>query len=182
MILDIINISDAILMVTDDREAAAIACVLVGNGQLGLHETGVDTESGSIPFDMPLFLFGGHDAWWTKTFGHDFETGAKVYRDEKCHLLIAALDSVVYGTPADLVSYNDAMELITQLSGQQEFKRRWNDHRRGSINDIGGRCRGLALALAKDLKKEPASNCPDCGLPIDHVLKHDDCGVQHPKA
>lgn len=154
MILDIINPSDACMMITDDREAAAIAVVLIGNGQYGLEQ--LDAKDGEEPFKVPMFLFGGHDEWWTRTFGHNFETGAKLYADEKAGLLIDALRSVVYGKPADLDAYNDAMELITQPDRQEEFKRRWNDRRRGSLNNIGKVAHGLATAMAKDQKKEEA--------------------------
>jgi hypothetical protein len=120
MILDIINPSDACHMQTDDPEAAAVAVCLLGNGQYGLEE--LNPGPGSTPFKMPMFLLGGHDAWWTRTFGHDFEAGAKVYRDERCQALIDALNSVTYeGVP-------------------------------GSMNDIGGRARGLAKALASDAR------------------------------
>jgi hypothetical protein len=153
MILDIINPSDACHMVTDDREAAAIACILIGNGQYGLEQ--VDAKAGETPFKMPLFLLGGHDQWWTKTFGHSFEEGATAYRDDtrKNLALINALLSVVYGKRADLESYYDAMELITQTDGRAEFKRRWNDRRRGSMNNIGGRALALAEAMGSDIKK-----------------------------
>jgi hypothetical protein len=120
MILDIINPSDACTMVTDDREAGAIACVLLGNGQYGLKQ--LDAVAGDIPFEVPLFLLGGHDEWWTRTFGHNFEAGALTYRDKKSGALIDALKSVTYqGTP-------------------------------GSLNDIAGRAHGLAKALAADAK------------------------------
>lgn len=154
MIFDIINPSDACLMISDDFEAAAIAICLLGEGQYGLEQE--DAAQGEKPFNVPVFLFGGHDEWFKTTFGHDFEEACRIYRDDKPHKLIKALESVVYGKIGDIRAYDDAMELITQDDGKNEFQRRWNDRKRGSMNNIGKRAQGLAKALRVDQEK-PAS-------------------------
>jgi hypothetical protein len=151
MIFDIINPSDACLMISDDFEAAAVAICLLGEGKYGLEQ--LDAKPLDKPLEVPMFLFGGHEEWFKTTFGHDFETSAKIYRDQKTDALASALDSVVYGKLSDLKAYDDAMELITQVDGRNEFKRRWNDRKRGSMNNIGKRAYALAKALRGDDKK-----------------------------
>jgi hypothetical protein len=151
MIFDLINPSDACLMISDDFEAAAVAICLLGEGKYSLEQ--LDANPLATPLEVPMFLFGGHEEWFKKTFGHDFETSAKIYRDDKLKALTDALDSVVYGKLGDLKAYDDAMELITQVEGRNEFKRRWNDRKRGSMNNIGKRAHALAQALRGDDKK-----------------------------
>jgi hypothetical protein len=136
VIFDLINPSDNYVLETDDPEAAAIACILLGDGQYGL--THVEQRPGDVDCSVPIFMFGGMDDWFRDKFHRSAKDSAHLYIDgDRRPTLIAALDSLMCGTVADLKSYKDALEAITVDSKRDEFKFKWLDHRRGSMNNVG---------------------------------------------
>ena len=61
MIFEIINPSDACTLEAFDHEVASIACCFIGSGKYALK--GIDTD-----LEVPLFIFGDHDEWFTASF------------------------------------------------------------------------------------------------------------------
>jgi len=83
----IINPSDECFMAGDDREALCAAGVFLGRCAYGLKSTKDGSEV------LPIFITGGWNEWWLKTFGHKFED----YTDTKPHEKIAkVLDTFRY--------------------------------------------------------------------------------------
>ncbi|MDD5301468.1 MAG: hypothetical protein PHS14_00050 [Elusimicrobia bacterium] len=82
---EIINPSDE-CYITGEGESLAAAGLLLGRGNYGLRDK--DGHEG-----LPIFLLGGVDEWWTKTYGRTFVA----YMDTKPYLDIAAvLDTFRY--------------------------------------------------------------------------------------
>ena len=62
---EIINPSDCCYLSGDDQEALSLACVVLGGGRYALNEVGTGKQI------TPIFMFGGFEEWWKKTFGHE---------------------------------------------------------------------------------------------------------------
>jgi hypothetical protein len=143
---EISNPSDRYTMMVDDLEVAAVACMLLGHGQYGLHELEGEER------EVPIFLFGGHDEWSTATFGVPVRDLLKrVYEGPKREALIQALDSVLIGKPVDRRSYEKGLELIDDPEKRRAWRDHWHDERRSSMNDIGA----CAWGLAGQMKGKP---------------------------
>lgn len=137
MIFEIINPSDAYTMETDNFIAACVATCLLGNGAYALEEIGGDKK-------MPVFLFGGHDIWFTEQFGKSFE---RCVDDVSASELADCLDSVLIGKPQDRETYKRGLELIDDPAKREQWHFEWHDKRRSSMNNIGGRAWRLAERL-----------------------------------
>lgn len=111
MKFDLINPSDAYHFDADDLETAAVMVCVLGNGKYGAKQLGGDAG-------VPVFLFGGHDEWFTKNFSRTFEESADHVMANKRQALADCFASV-------------------RLSGG----------RRSSINDIGGAAHNIARKL-----------------------------------
>jgi len=61
-IKELANPHDKITLDCEDIDAARIAVLLVGRGQYCI-----------IGDEMPLFLFGGHEQWFQKTYGKSLD-------------------------------------------------------------------------------------------------------------
>lgn len=83
---EIINPSDKCFLFGDNLLAVSVACLFLGEGRYALREMGGD-------FEMPIFLFGGHDEWLQKEFGTTVESYLISGRDDD---LAAALESFQY--------------------------------------------------------------------------------------
>lgn len=94
MKFEIINPSDAYLMEADDLEVAAVAVCFLGAGQYALK--GIEESHGQ---DVPIFLFNGHDEWFTEKFGKNFEDTSTHIVDNRSAELAAAFDSVKIKNP-----------------------------------------------------------------------------------
>lgn len=140
MLFSIVNPSDAYTLETDSFEAAALATLLVGRGQYALEAL---DDGGK---EMPLFLFGGLEEWWTATFKKTFSASVDDALVNPA-AVIAAADSVVIGSSADRRTYNAALVAIDDPGKRQTFIDRWNDEKRSSLNDIGAGFRRLAKQL-----------------------------------
>ena len=115
MKFEIINPPNPYTMEADDLEVAAVAVCLLGDGRYGLDAQGIDADTGA---DVPIFLLGGHDDWFTSRFGADYESTARRVLNHRNDALARALESVTLGRAE-----------------------------RSSLNDIGGRAKTLARAV-----------------------------------
>lgn len=84
---ELINPSDPYTFTAPDLETAALAVVLLSRGQYG----GKSLDGGN---DVPIFLFGGHNEWFTEKFGRTVQESL----DHIAHEAIAAcLDTFTLG-------------------------------------------------------------------------------------
>lgn len=129
MKFNIVNPSDPYTMEADDLEIAAVAVCLLGDGKYPLDALGDDADKGN---NVPAFLFGGHDEWFTSRFGRNYEATADLCITQRGDALARALESVT-------------LQAI----------------RRTSMNDIGERAlrfaqniRALAAGLADEIRAQ----------------------------
>lgn len=135
MIYEIINPSDKYTLETDNFELACLATILLGKGRYALTDES-DNEA------MPIFMFGGHEAWFQEKFGKSLEDISNETDDLE---LATVLRSVLLG---DRVVYQSMLKFIDP-DKQQAFRDHWHNERRTSLNDIGQRAWGYADALEK---------------------------------
>lgn len=141
MIWEIVNPSDACTIEAPTLEPAALACILIGtSGQYAL-----DPEDGNKENSFPMMMFvQDADKYWITHFGHNMLEGFKAHGDD----VITALQSIIYGSIADRHTFFRLLGTV-EPDKQTEFRRRWNDNRRTSMNDIGGRAMLMAEKLAE---------------------------------
>lgn len=135
---EIINPSDAYTMRSESDLAACLACLFLGTGQYGLQRLDND-------FEMPIFMFGGVEEWYDKTFGVKVIGEAFVEHKE---LVIAALESVMIGSRDIRRATEEALDYITDPEKRAAYLAKMHDERRSSMNDIGGR----ALSLVRSMR------------------------------
>ena len=136
-VYSIINPSDSYTLAADDLKIAALAVFLLGKGKYGL-----ETRDGEQA--VPLFLFGGADEWVQEQFGITLEelmSGAVSDGD-----LATCLESVVIGDFADRELFLKTVDLLPE-SAREAWIEGWNDSKRSSLNDIGGRAKDCARFL-----------------------------------
>lgn len=146
MLFEIINPSDAYTIEAPDMEIAACACIVLGRGHYAFEEIGGDAE-------VPMFLFGGHDAWFKQQFGGTLDETLDRVMKERREDLAACLDSVLIGSGADRDTYHRGLALIDDPAKRAEWRAQWHDERRSSLNDIGGN----AYRIAEQLREVLAS-------------------------
>lgn len=132
MLYELINQSDYYTLECGDLEAAALACLLLGEGDYGLKPLTGEGDG------MPLFTHGGHDKWFTEHFGRTVEESLNHVPYAQ---LADALESVVIG---------DRKKYLSGLAAARdpaEFAIGWNDLKRSSLNNIGAKAKKLAAAL-----------------------------------
>jgi len=122
VLFEIINPSDPYTMDAPDLEIAAIAVSVLGRGQYSLEGRG--NAAGQ---DVPFFMFGGHDEWFTKNFGRTFEASVEHVLNQRADELATALESV-----------------------------KLERGERSSMNDIGGRAKSAANSLRAKTQQVPA--------------------------
>lgn len=132
MIFEIINPSDQCTLVADDLEIAAIICCLIGTGKYALK--GLDTD-----LEVPLFIFGGHDEWFTGKFSRNYKDSLEYAIANKIDELIACAESVMIGGLADRHLYEQALSLIDDPTKQNEYRDSYLDKKRSSLNNICSR-------------------------------------------
>lgn len=123
MRFEIINPSDPYVMEACDLEVAAVAICLLGEGQYSLK--GLAGDAGT---DVPFFMLGGVDAWFTEKFGRNFQDTVNRVVSDRVAELAAALDSV------------------TLARGE-----------RSSLNDIGRQAAEMAQVLRERAGKQEAT-------------------------
>jgi hypothetical protein len=136
MIGEIINMSDELTIDCTNWTAACVAVVLLGRGAYGLE---ADDRR------MPVFLLGGFEEWWSENNRVSFDD----YIESNPEDIAKALDSVTYGSAQDrrlfLLAYNAIPE-----SERAEYKAKYDDEKRTSLNNIGAR----AASIAKNLREK----------------------------
>jgi len=143
MILEIVNPSDACTIQGDDPAVLAAATIVLGDGKYGL--------SGDL--EMPPFILCDAEEWFCEHFH------AKLIPDflNACAEQIAdALDTVTYGSEADLAELTEALSLMPE-DARAGYKVKWMDRRRSSMNNIGARAAQLGKLMhrkAAEAEKE----------------------------
>ena len=99
-------------MTAPDLEIAALAVIIIGGGKYALE--GIGDDAGLL---VPMFLFGGHEEWFTENFGFGFKESAEHVFTNRSEDLAITLESVAV------------------------------DGERTSMNDIAGRAKSIAEAI-----------------------------------
>ena len=144
MRFNIINPCDPYTMLAVDLEIAAVAISAIGEGKYALEEIGGD-RSGQVPF----FITGGHDEWFTKQFGRNFEATVEHVVTNRAEALVKALASVFIGTPADVLAFEELAKTCPDEEAYVELKLKKHDEKRTSVNDIGRRAWSLANGVVQ---------------------------------
>ncbi|MDD3040815.1 hypothetical protein [Bacteroides sp.] len=141
--------SDNYTLESDDFKMACIAVLMLGKGHYALDE--IDGEH-----HMPIFLFGGHDEWFKNQFGSTVPEFLELNKSEDWLKIAECLDSVMIGGPNERKMYCDALALIEGEDKKKEWRDKWHNTYRSSMNNIGKRAWALARALREkaDAEKE----------------------------
>lgn len=154
MLFDIVNPSDPYTMEASCLEVAAAAVCLLGQGKFALNELTGD-KSGNVP----AFLTGGHNEWFTKQFGRDFEQSLNHVMATMQPELIKAFGSVFVG---DVQYKRTFEEEAAKCDSEEEFAallEKRHDAKRTSMNDIGRQAWSMADALmAKAAEEMPETD------------------------
>lgn len=144
MIWELTNPSDAIIIEHDNFKEAAFTALYLGQGKYGLE--GHD----SAP-DMPIFLFGGACEWFEKTFGEKIEDTKAITAG-----VAAAFRGYLLGHPYELEIFKAAQKNRAPEEAR-EFREKWNENKRTSINDIVGYAYKCAEIIEAKLKEKEAA-------------------------
>lgn len=142
MIYRIVNMSDAYTIEADKTDVAFVACLVLGHGTYAFEPVGEGEK-------IPLFMFGGLDEFSQKHFGKSVEAMVNEISIQRREELAACFDSCLIGTPDDRQAYRDGLALIDDPAKKKEWRDRWHDQRRSSLNDIGGRAYEMAANLRR---------------------------------
>ena len=160
MLYEIINPSDAYTIEAASLDVAFVACVFLGRGLYSFQPIDVGEDADGEPEvtkvaaeEIPLFLFGGTEEWCKQHLNESFESVVDRVTKDKATELAACFESCLIGKATDRDTYLAGLKLIEDPHNREEWRRRWHDKRRSSMNDIGGR----AYLMAKRLR-EGASN------------------------
>lgn len=137
-IWEIVNMSDPYTILCDDHEVAALACLMLGEGHYAFREVQGGRE-------VPIFLFGGAQEWFTEQFKRSLSDSLK----SNALALADALDSVMIGRPSERQAYELALAHIPTPEGRATYRAAVLDEQRSSLNNIGQRAWNLAARLRK---------------------------------
>ena len=135
MIWEVVNPSDACSIEAPNLEVAACAIVALGEGRYGGTSWPEDPALG-----VPIFLFGGHDEWFTAHFGADFQTCLE--RNKAAAGL--ALGTLLYGKPAQRARWTQALACVSDPAERELAKAALMDVERSSMNNIAARAARIA--------------------------------------
>jgi hypothetical protein len=146
MLYEIVNPSDPYTIKAESLDVAFVACLMLGNGQYAFGPL----ESAGVK--IPLFLFGGLadcEAWSTEHLHEEFESVIKRVTTDPLKIaeLAACFESCLIGRFKERETYRAGLELIDDPAKRDEWRARWHDTRRSSLNDIGGRAYEMASKL-----------------------------------
>ena len=142
MIYEIINPSDCYTIEAQSLDVAFVACVLLGSGQYSFSPL----EDGALE-EVPLFLFGGSEEWANEHFGKTVSEVFALVTTQKRVELADCFDSCLIGHAVNRAAYTDGLDLIDDPAKREQWRARWHDKRRSSMNDIGGRAYKMAANL-----------------------------------
>lgn len=152
MLFSITNPSDPYTMEAPDLEIAACAVALLGRGAYGLQELSGD-KSGNVP----PFPVTGHDEWFTRQFGRNFDATLNYVVEQRGEALAKALASVFIGTPADKRAFeHDARDCADEDAFHALLTAR-HDALRKSLNDIGRQAWAMADIVSQKASKTQAA-------------------------
>ena len=117
MKFNLINPSDPYTFEADDLQVAAVMVCMLGDGWYLADALGDDADKGN---NVPAFLLGGHDEWFTAQFGMNYKATILCCLEHRNDALARAFESVKMG--AD---------------------------RRSSMNNIGSKAASLAKAIRR---------------------------------
>jgi hypothetical protein len=134
MILELVNPSDAVTFIGDDIKVAGVATLLLGRGQYGLE----DCDGKMV---VPLMLFGTHEEWFKEN-----DINLDHFISEHAKAIAAFLDTCVYGDVDDRRVYE---YMCRGMSDDEvaEYKSKWDDRKRSSMNNIGAAAHSIAMQL-----------------------------------
>lgn len=136
---ELINPSDPYTFLAESFEVAVLTVFCISTAY------GAKSKNGEK--EIPLFIFGGSEAWFLGEFHKTVEESL----NENKRAVADALDSFMYGGFNDRERYNLALELITDDDKREEFREKWQDSR-SSINDIGTYAHQIAKKIKEQLK------------------------------
>lgn len=142
---ELINPSDKITFKAPTHELAAIAVGIMG-GQYGAEELDTETE----PRKVPLFLFGGTEEFFQKTFG---KTVGESFEQCDKEALAEVFESFLIGSMAERRAYEKALSVLPEEE-KAAFKADWLDKERSSMNNICARAEHYARALRAPAKEQ----------------------------
>jgi hypothetical protein len=142
MLYEIINPSDPYTIEAQSLDVAAVACLFLGRGQYAFDPIGGDNSP-----EVPMFMFGGTDEWCLEHFNESFESVVNRVTKEKAVELAECLESCLIGKAADRETYRAGMELIDDPKKREQWREKWLEDRRSSMNNIGARAYAMAEKL-----------------------------------
>jgi hypothetical protein len=156
---EVINPSDAVTFRAASLPAAFLAVMLVGGGKYAgepLDEKGRRiTGEAADELAVPIFLFGGAQAWAHKHWpelvppGSTDDWGSALIAAHRADLL-EALRSFCTGSWADRALFESALAKIDDPAKRAAFVAEWDDKRRSSLNAITNRANAIADRLEKE--------------------------------
>lgn len=132
MIYEIINMSDALTLKSDDLVIAGVAIAILGGGNYGL------SDENDEPVTPVIF---GWDQWFEKNNINDLSQFIKDHRPQ----IADVLDTVLLGSVDDRKKFDET------LLKDKEFIKKRNDKMRSSLNDIESNAHRLAAAMRKNV-------------------------------
>ena len=154
MLYKIINMSDPYTIKANSLDVALVACIALGSFQYAFDPL----EDGGER--VPMFMFGGSDEWCQKHFGVNLAAVVLDVRTNKRAELAECFDSCLIGRQSDRATYEAGLELIDDPVKRQQWRDRWLDERRSSMNNIGARAYAAAEAFRKPLGRETIERAP----------------------
>lgn len=138
----LINPSDPYTFIAEDLEVAALTVF------------SLTTLFGAKPKDsgaeeVPVFMFGGAEDWYTEHFGRAVKEGMQAKRAA----VADALASMMFGDFEDRRRYDCALKAITEPEARERFIREWQDGH-SSMNDIGSAAHRNAKILREQTAKK----------------------------
>lgn len=146
MIYEVVNPSDPVTIEANDSILAAVAVILLSNGDYGLY----DEDDRTV---IPIFRLSGPERLikWLHENNIDSNKIDEFYAKNGDELA-TILESVVYGQRSDRAGI---LALTEKMSAKDRLDAlsKWNESKRSSMNDIGEQAHQLAKALRKKAKE-----------------------------
>lgn len=146
MIYEIVNPSDPVTIEASDSVLAAVAVILLSNGDYGLY----DEDERAV---IPIFRLSEPERLikWLHDNGVDSNKIDEFYA-KNGEELATILESVVYGKREDRAAI---LALTEKMSAKDRLEAlaKWNESKRTSMNDIDEQARQLGKALRKRAKE-----------------------------
>lgn len=143
MLYSISNTSDPYTIEASYLDVAAMTSILLGQGNYAFDPLN-DGEK------IPMFAFGGGDAWCQDHFGEDLMEMSNRVMDTKLSQVADCLDSVLYGDAKDRVEFLEETKDLDRPNFEATRIMRQQD-KCSSMNDIGDRAYRMAAKLRKSI-------------------------------